>query len=85
MKALQKKLEQCEKPELIAIIQQMLRQEPDLQWLLTTPFPTSGAQEISLDPEVYRQQILAVMAAGDQPPAQAPRSRTTTHRNQGYC
>jgi len=67
MKALQKKLEQCEKPELIAIIQQMLRQEPDLHWLLTTPLPTSGAQEVSLDPEVYRQQILAAMAAGDQP------------------
>ncbi len=36
MKALQKKLEQREKTELIAIIQQMLGQEPDLQWLLTT-------------------------------------------------
>jgi hypothetical protein len=67
MKALQKKLEQCEKTELIAIIQQMLRQEPDVQWLLTTPLPTSGAQEVSLDPEVYRQQVLAAMAAGDQP------------------
>ncbi|EFH89191.1 hypothetical protein [Ktedonobacter racemifer] len=67
MKALQKKLEQREKTELIAIIQQMLRQEPDVQWLLTTPLPTSGAQEVSLDPEVYRQQVLAAMAAGDQP------------------
>ncbi len=67
MKALQKKLEQREKTELIAILQQMLRQEPDLQWLLMTPLPTSGAQEVSLDPEVYRQQVLATMAAGDQP------------------
>jgi hypothetical protein len=66
MKALQEKLEQREKTELIAIIQQMLRQEPDVQWLLTTPLPTPGAQEVSLDPEVYRQQVLAAMAAGDQ-------------------
>ncbi len=29
-----KNLEQREKPELIAIIQHMLRQEPELQWLL---------------------------------------------------
>jgi hypothetical protein len=31
MKALQKKLEQREKTELMAIIQQILRQEPDVQ------------------------------------------------------
>jgi hypothetical protein len=34
MDVLKKKLEQLEKPELIAIIQHMLRLEPDLQWLL---------------------------------------------------
>src|SRR5882724_912647 len=67
MKELQKKLEQREKSELIAIIQQMLRQEPDVQWLLTTPLPTPGAQDVSVDPAVYRQQVLAAMAAGDQP------------------
>ncbi len=66
MKALQKKLEQYEKAELIAIIQQMLRQEPDLQWLLTTPLPTSDPRQVSLDAEVYRQQVLAAMAQGDQ-------------------
>jgi hypothetical protein len=66
MKALQKKLAQREKTELIAIIQQMLRQEPDLQWLLTTPLPTSSSQHVSLDPEVYRQQVLSAMAVGDQ-------------------
>jgi hypothetical protein len=58
-------LEQREKPELIAIIQHMLHQEPDLQWLLTTPLPTVSSQKSSLDPEVYRQQVLAAMAAGD--------------------
>ena len=36
---LKNNLEQREKPELIAIITHMLRQEPDLQWLLSTPFP----------------------------------------------
>jgi len=43
MKALQKKLEQREKAELMAIIQQMLCQEPDMQWLLTTTLPTSSS------------------------------------------
>ena len=43
MKALQKKLEQREKAELMAIIQQMLRQVPDMQWLLTTPLPAASS------------------------------------------
>jgi hypothetical protein len=66
MNALQKKLEQREKAELIAMIQQMLRQEPDVQWLLTTPLPTASPQHVSLDPEVYRQQVLNAMAVGNQ-------------------
>ncbi len=66
MKALQKKLGQREKTELIAILQQMLRQEPDLQWLLTTPVPTASLPKVSLDPEVYRQQVRMAMVVGDQ-------------------
>src|SRR6266487_307873 len=62
---LKKNLEQREKPELIAIIQHMLRQEPELQWLLNTPLPTASSRKSSLDPEVYRQQVLAAMAAGE--------------------
>ena len=62
---LKKNLEQREKPELIAIIQHMLRQEPELQWLLMTPLPTASSRKSSLDPEVYRQQVLAAMAAGE--------------------
>jgi hypothetical protein len=58
-------LEQREKPELIAIIQHMLRQEPDLQWLLATPLPTASSQKASIDPELYRQLVLAAMATGD--------------------
>lgn len=60
-----KNLEQREKSELIAIIQHMLRQEPDLQWLLMTPLPTTSSQKSSVDSEVYREQVLATMAAGD--------------------
>jgi hypothetical protein len=62
---LKKNLEQCEKPELIAIIQHMLRQEPELQWLLTTPLPTASSRKSSIDPEVYRQQVLAAMSSGE--------------------
>jgi len=62
---LKKNLEQREKPELIAIITHMLRQEPDLQWLLMTPLPTASSQKSSLDPEAYRQRVLAAMSAGD--------------------
>jgi hypothetical protein len=67
MKALQKKLEQREKSELIAIIQQMLRQEPGLEWVLTTPLPASGSRQDAPDPEVYRKQVLAAMEAGGPP------------------
>ncbi len=65
MDVLKKNLEQREKPELFAIIQHMLRQEPELQWLLTTPLPTASSRQSSVDPAVYRQQILAAMSAGD--------------------
>ena len=67
MDTLKKNLEQREQPELIAIIQHMLRQEPDLQWLLKTPLPTATTQKssLTLNPEVYRQQVLAAMAAGE--------------------
>jgi len=52
-----KNLEQREKPELIAIIQHMLRQEPELQWLLMTPLPTASSLKSPLDPEVYRRLL----------------------------
>jgi hypothetical protein len=42
MQTLQKKLEQREKSELIGIIEQMLRQAPDLHWVLTTPHGHQG-------------------------------------------
>src|SRR5205814_8869276 len=52
-------------PDIIAIIQNMLRQEPELQWLLTTPLPTAVSRKASIDPKIYQQQILAAMAAGE--------------------
>ena len=65
MDTLKKNLEQQEKAELISIIQHMLRQQPDLQWLLMTLLPTASPRKSSLDPEMYRQQVLAAMSAGD--------------------
>ena len=65
MDNLRKSLEQREKNELIAIITHMLRQEPELQWLLMTLLPTVSSRKSPLDPEVYRQQVLAAMSAGD--------------------
>ena len=66
MDTLKRTLQQREKPELIAIIQHMLRQEPDLEWLLTTPLPAATSRKSTIiDPEVYRQKILAAMSAGE--------------------
>ncbi len=65
MDTLKKNLQQREKTELITIIQHMLRQEPDLQWLLATPLPTALSRQASIDPQIYRQQVLAAMSAGD--------------------
>ena len=62
---LKKNLEQREKAEFISIIQHMLRQEPELQWLLMTPLPTASSRKSSVAPEVYQQQVLAAMVAGE--------------------
>ena len=62
---MKKNLEQREKTELIAIITHMLRQEPELQWLLTTPLPTASSRKATIDPELYRQQVLAAMSVGE--------------------
>lgn len=42
----------------------MLRQQPELEWLLKTPLPTSSKQKKPLDSEVYRRQIEAVLNSG---------------------
>ena len=65
MDTLKKNLEQREKPELIIIIQQMLRQEPELEWLLNTPLPIVSSRKVSIDSKIYQQQVLAAMSAND--------------------
>jgi hypothetical protein len=66
MKSLHKKLQQLDKSQLIAIIQQMLRQEPGLEWILTTPLPGSSSPQDSPDPEIYRKLVLAALKSGDE-------------------
>jgi hypothetical protein len=65
MNTLKNHLEHREKPELIAIITHMLRQEPNLQWLVTTPLPNALSQKASIDPKIYQQQVLAAMSVND--------------------
>src|SRR5258708_18937026 len=65
MDTLKRKLEKLEKPELVAIITHMLRQEPDLQWLITTPLPVASIKKGAIEPKRYQPQVLAGMGAGD--------------------
>ena len=65
MNTLKNNLEQREKAAFITIITHMLRQEPDLQWLLMTPLPIASSQTTSIDPHIYQLQRLAAMSAGD--------------------
>jgi hypothetical protein len=67
MEAGEKQLERREKAELIALIKVMLLLEPELQWLLQTSLPHTTQRNVSLDAKLYRQQVLAAMAAGDVP------------------
>src|SRR5712692_9004454 len=56
-------LQQCEKDELITLIKQMLRREPDLEYLLTT-ISKAGTP---IDPQIYRRQVeMAYRNASDE-------------------
>ncbi len=56
-------LQQCEKDELITLIKQMLRRDPDLEYLLTT----ISKPGTSIDPQIYRKQVeMAYRNAGDE-------------------
>jgi len=57
---LDKALERRSKAELIALIRQMLRQQPDLEPLVAAPLPTSHERRGPVTPEVYRRQIAAI-------------------------
>lgn len=65
MDTMEKILQQRDKAELIAIITHMLRQEPELNWLVETPLATSSSQKAAIDAEMYRQQVLVALSAGD--------------------
>lgn len=53
-------LERRSKAELIALIKQMLRQQPSLELLLETPLPVAGERARRADPEAYRRQVAAI-------------------------
>jgi len=67
MKNIDKDLTQREKTELIAIIKQMLQQQPELKWLLQTPVPTPSQRTKPVDPQIYRDQIAAILSLADNP------------------
>jgi uncharacterized Zn finger protein len=48
------------KDELIALIKQMLRKEPDLEALVEAPAPAAGKRSSPVNPEVYRRQVAGI-------------------------
>jgi uncharacterized Zn finger protein len=60
---LERTLEQRSKEELIALVKQMLKQEPELESLLEMPLPVAGKQTPPVDPEVYSRRAAEIFAA----------------------
>ena len=59
-------LEQRSKPELIALIKQMLRLQPDLETLLEATLPGEDQKGAPVNPDNYRRQVSAAFQrAGD--------------------
>lgn len=59
---LETSLEQRSKPELIALIRQMLQRYPDLEYLLELPSPTAGTDKTDINPEIIRRPASPVFA-----------------------
>ena len=57
-------LEQRSKEDLIALIKQMLRYQPDLETLLETPLPGGDRRGAPVNPETYRRQVSAAFRRG---------------------
>jgi hypothetical protein len=57
-------LERRSKPELIALIKQMIRREPDLERLLEIPLP-GAPRSTPTSPDLYRRQALAALREYD--------------------
>jgi uncharacterized Zn finger protein len=58
-------LEARSKEELIALIKQMLAQEPELESLLEVPLPVAGKRSAPVDPQIYRRQAAAVFSQAE--------------------
>jgi uncharacterized Zn finger protein len=58
-------LERRSKEELIALIQQMLRQRPDLETLLEVPLATGAPRQTPVSADVYRRQAAAALGPGE--------------------
>jgi tetratricopeptide (TPR) repeat protein len=50
-------LEQRSKPELIALVRQMLQRYPDLEYLLQLPLPIKSTDQTTINPAVIRHQV----------------------------
>lgn len=48
------------KDDLIVLIKQMLKKEPDLERLVETPAPVVGKRSSPVNPEVYRRQVAGI-------------------------
>lgn len=57
-------LERRTKAELVALVKQMLRREPDLELLLDVPLPVPGRTKQPADPAGYRCQAAAAFDSG---------------------
>ena len=58
-------LEQRSKPELVALIRQMLQRYPDLEYLLELPSPKAGANGATIDSEIIRRQVAHAFAESE--------------------
>lgn len=58
-------LERRSKEELIALVKQMLKRDPDLETLLELPLPGSKRASDKVDPKIYRGQVAAAFRGGE--------------------
>jgi uncharacterized Zn finger protein len=53
-------LKAMNREQLVALVRQMIRQQPELEWLLRTPLPVPGEPSARATPEAYRRQAKGV-------------------------
>jgi uncharacterized Zn finger protein len=60
-------LKSMSREQLVAVVRQMIREQPDLESLLRTPLPVPGEPSAPATPEAYRRQAKGVFdRAGDE-------------------